>query len=723
MATIVLTAVGTAIGGPIGGAIGAMLGQQIDSVIFKGPAREGSRLKELAVQTSSYGTQVPALFGAMRVAGTVIWSTDLIEDRVKSGGGKGRPATVNYTYRVSLAIALSSRPISRIGRIWADGNLIRGSAGDLKIQAQFRFHAGHANQAPDALIASAEAAGQCPAYRGLAYAVFEDLQLADFGNRIPSLTFEVFERDGPLTLAHIMSSLSHGGISSQSAQGVTGFAGAGASLSEALSPLLESFPVQLVARGHSLVLNDVGSIASGTPSLTIAAEEGGQKLERPKNILAPAGQIPNHVSLRYYDADRDYQAGMQHSGYQANGRGDARIELPAVLTASVARRLVETKSADIFFSRKTWAGSVMRYDLGLQPGNYFRTPEGKKWQIDEIEHGFGTATIKAHAMVPHGLANAIPALPGRHAPTIDAPVGETRIIIVDAPIFDGRDPGRPNILVFAAGMQGGWKRAALSLNFDGALTALGSTAPSATMGVTVTALASHHAALQDDDNYLDVQLLNDAMHLNDLDSAPVAADAPIFWLGGAFLRVGKISALGNRRYRLSRFVRVYSPAVAAPVIAAGEPLVLVEALSARFVSEPYFTLGQNISVAAEGVGDTAPVIGNATIDGLAVRPLSPVHGRAVRNSDGSIEVRWVRRSRLDIGWVDGVDQAMVEDREAYTVELAVNDVILKEWNVERSFVSLSASELQALGVSNGVQPIFHVRQIGRFAQSTALQII
>ena len=56
MATLVLTAVGSAIGGPIGGAIGSIIGQQIDNVIFAPKPREGARLKELAVQTSSYGS-------------------------------------------------------------------------------------------------------------------------------------------------------------------------------------------------------------------------------------------------------------------------------------------------------------------------------------------------------------------------------------------------------------------------------------------------------------------------------------------------------------------------------------------------------------------------------------------------------------------------------------------------------------------------------------------
>ena len=98
MATLVLTAAGTAIGGPIGGAIGAIIGQSIDQRLFAPKARHGPRLGDLAVQTSSYGTQFPLIFGTMRAAGTVIWATDLIEQRSSTGGGKGRPKTVSYSY-------------------------------------------------------------------------------------------------------------------------------------------------------------------------------------------------------------------------------------------------------------------------------------------------------------------------------------------------------------------------------------------------------------------------------------------------------------------------------------------------------------------------------------------------------------------------------------------------------------------------------------------------
>src|SRR5690606_38517213 len=115
----------TAIGGPLGGAIGSLIGHQLDrAVVGSGPRREGPRLRELAVTTSSYGTPIPRHFGTMRAAGTIVWATDLAESSERSGGGKGRPATTTYDYSASFAVALASRPIWRLGRVWADGNLL-----------------------------------------------------------------------------------------------------------------------------------------------------------------------------------------------------------------------------------------------------------------------------------------------------------------------------------------------------------------------------------------------------------------------------------------------------------------------------------------------------------------------------------------------------------------------------------------------------------------------
>ena len=91
MATILFTAGGQYLGGPIGGAIGSILGQAVDARILAPKPNEGPRLKELAVQTSQYGTAIPAVFGRMRVAGTVIWSTDLIESKTNQAMARAAP--------------------------------------------------------------------------------------------------------------------------------------------------------------------------------------------------------------------------------------------------------------------------------------------------------------------------------------------------------------------------------------------------------------------------------------------------------------------------------------------------------------------------------------------------------------------------------------------------------------------------------------------------------
>ena len=62
----------------------------------------------------------------------------------------------------------------------------------------------------DPLIAALE--DHAPAYRGTAYAVFENLPLEAFGNRIPSLSFEVIGDAGPPTIGAVAAALGAGAV-------------------------------------------------------------------------------------------------------------------------------------------------------------------------------------------------------------------------------------------------------------------------------------------------------------------------------------------------------------------------------------------------------------------------------------------------------------------------------------------------------------------------------
>jgi hypothetical protein len=79
MATIAFGAIGSLIGGPIGASIGTLLGRQVDGVVFGNGNRDSGRLKDLTATTSTYGEAIPRVFGRMRMPGSIIWSTDLVE--------------------------------------------------------------------------------------------------------------------------------------------------------------------------------------------------------------------------------------------------------------------------------------------------------------------------------------------------------------------------------------------------------------------------------------------------------------------------------------------------------------------------------------------------------------------------------------------------------------------------------------------------------------------
>lgn len=205
MATLLLqvagAALGTALGGPVGGmigqALGGIAGSQIDGALLgsSGGTKlvEGPRLTEINGLASTEGAPVPRVYGRARLGGQLIWATRFEEEvavnviRSRSGGKGGRSQKTyetTYNYYANLAIGLCEGPISFIRRIWVDGRELDVAT------AQMRVHLGGEDQEPDPLIAAKEA-GDAPAYRGLAYVVFERFALAEYGNRVPQFSFEV----------------------------------------------------------------------------------------------------------------------------------------------------------------------------------------------------------------------------------------------------------------------------------------------------------------------------------------------------------------------------------------------------------------------------------------------------------------------------------------------------------------------------------------------------
>jgi hypothetical protein len=721
MATLVLTVVGSAVGGPVGGAIGAAIGQQIDNIIFAPKGREGPRLKELEVQTSSYGTPIPAIFGAMRVAGTVIWATDLIERKSKKGGGKGKPSTTQYSYSVSMAVAISSRRVARIGRIWADGNLLRGEGGDFKVETGFRLYSGDDDQPVDPLIASAEATGQSPAYRGLAYAMFEDLQLADYGNRIPSLTFEVFERETPVPLNAIFQAASSNAVAGASSETVIGYAMSGADARAAVSPLLDNFPVMLRSNDGRLELLDTWRPAASLSEVAPVAQTGDSSHDRPVVALAPVYTAPQSLSLRYYEPMRDFQTGLQESGRSGGGRLSQQIDLPAAMSAAGAKRLVELNLLQKHRGRESWSAHMAVGSDAVSAGQWVTDPSGRAWKITEIEHLRGAMRISATASLPADPSLIPVASPGRAVESPDLTPGLTEIAVIDLPVFDSVDSGKILTGIFANGTGNGWRSAALSVQQADQLVEIGGTAAPAIIGRSVTPLGAHTPHLLDSRNVLEVQLAHD-----DIEFDRFASGAAIGWLGGEFIGFDSVTALGGGRYRLANLRRgCFGSEAAIGGHLANERFVVIENDSVRLLDTLAPSPGATLIIEALGLGDVVPVLASTQVTGKAIAPLPPVHASGRVLPSGGIELQWIRRSRIDFGWNDGVDQALVEDGELYSVSLAAGGEIVGSWTSTENRLILSPATAADLVLRVGPNLTFMVRQLGRHMQSmpTIIDII
>ncbi|MDZ7629685.1 MAG: glycoside hydrolase/phage tail family protein [Parvularculaceae bacterium] len=225
MAQLILSAAGSVAANAGKAGLGTLLARTVASTasayaagvaerLIFGPRKrtvEGPRLDAFQIQSSTEGTGVPRVYGRARLSGQLIWAANFREtlaETTESSGGKGgrlsasKTTVREYLYSLSFAAGLCEGPIDRVARAWADGKPL-----DLS-KFNVRVHRGTEDQTPDDLIAATE--GAAPAFRGLAYVVFENLPLKDFGNRIPQLSFEVeksLAASDPLALENALSAV------------------------------------------------------------------------------------------------------------------------------------------------------------------------------------------------------------------------------------------------------------------------------------------------------------------------------------------------------------------------------------------------------------------------------------------------------------------------------------------------------------------------------------
>lgn len=720
MATLVLSAVGTLVGGPLGGAVGALVGRQVDAQIFGSPKREGPRLQELAVSTSSYGQPIPRVHGTIRAPGSIIWATDLNETR-ETSGGKGKPKTTTYSYSVSFAVALSSRPVTGISRIWADGNLLRGAAGDLKVGGAMRLHTGRGDQPVDPLIAAAEG-GTCPAFRHCAYVVFEDLALADFGNRIPALSFEIIGDAGEVSLVDLLAPAKPQANVVRPLPGLEGYAMDGGSVSRSLSVIEQVYPLACDSSAASLRFFDPEG--SGTihalPAAAAAWEDtdfggasGRRRARQPREAETPQ-------ALRYYDPARDYQPGIQRAVGPTQLAGQNVVEFPGVLAADRAKDLTESLSQRVRWNRDRMAWRMAELDPAIQPGSLVSAPgHAGTWRVtgwEWRERGVELELVRQRtgASRTGGGDSGVAGLP------LDLPSGTTLLDYFELPWNGSGSAGDRQVYaaVSSTAASGG---AALYAVEGSELVPLTTVArANAVCGSLLAPLGASPAMRFEAAQSLDVTFASPDPGLRNVNAEALLRGANRLLVGSEVVQFAQAESLGSSDWRLHGLLRgrggTEAHALAGHPL--GETVVLLDDRLAE-IGPGQLTATPPAMIAAIGLGDETPAYAALRNAESSIAPLSPVHPHGTMGPGGDMSWCWIRRSRGSWAWPDTVDVPLVEESEAYLVGVGPVSAPLRSWQVTEPRLELSASEYSTLLSDTAGQPVW-VRQVGSHALSPPL---
>jgi len=720
MATLVLSAVGTTLGGPLGGALGALVGNQLDRTIAGSPKREGPRLKELAVTTSSYGTPIASHYGRVRAPGSVIWATSLTETQEKSGGGKTSPSVTAYSYSASFAVALASRPIKALGRIWADGNLLRGAGGDLKVGGALRIYNGHGDQDRDPLIAS-DRGPACPAFRNVAYCVFEDLQLGDFGNRVPSLTFEIVADDNAVSLAEMTACLSRPVSSSRPLTDLIGFTDEGGPLVSTLGMIDQLYP--MICDGSQAVINiGASDVMPATapllpqPSTDLEGDGFGElsgKLSRRRN---DERDIPD--GLRYYDVERDYQPGLQRAEGRAQPGRSRVVEFPGTLPATKARQLLNSVVQRASRSGEQLMWRIAEIDPAFAPGRIVTVPghsgswriEGWEWRTSGVE--LDLLRLPPHpAKVSHTDAGAV-------LSPKDIPASPTALLAFELP-WDGMgSDAERRVYVAASSSSDGWTGAALYAEAAGALAYLQpSGSRRSVVGTLEGPLGTSQSTLFDRHAQFTVRLASEQFALSGATMQGLAEGRNQALVGEEVLQFSSVASIGSGVWRLSGLLRGRGGTEPAALTGhrAGAAFVLLDDKPV-LLDPTNAALATTQAIAAIGLADSAPVLAPIANPNIGRKPLTPVHPRANEMPNGSWWLAWTRRARGAWNWPAAGEVPLHEQAETYLVGVGDSEAPALRWNTSELHIELPPDIVSVLRDDHAGERLW-VRQVGTFGIS------
>jgi hypothetical protein len=730
--------------------LGASLGLSLGMAFF-GPQPNGpqpQQIEGLRVAGVDYGGYVGDFYGVVRTAGTWIDASPgggVVSvqgtEKVKTGTGGKKKKVKTFNYFLTAGYALGEG-LLQVDKVWADEKLIfdrnaatadeRGyemvaesSGGQVvaELSDGLRFYRGSRKQLPDTILAALHDDG-VPAYRGTAYIVFNNFDLAPYSNRIPTFTALVRRVDAAgntiddvaeiITLHAKKSGFPEEFINLTHLVGLT-VPGCFQTQRGAARPLIEQ-----LARWHKCGVAVVGqelidySRANPTIHELTWSElgpvdlTGGQRQnsQNEKNLNAPfprerasARELPTHIILRRPDPGLNYDFGTVEDIWQtAPVLGEApdaiykpeTIEVQIVAEDSEAAPRVGLWKDEMLAAREHGSVTLDSARLNVAPGDVLKIP------TSESETDFVYLMVDEQTFFVSGLLECkgsgwnadlytrnrtLPNNP-RPTPGVEYYAAPT-IALIDTASVDDATIDTPVLIVAAsAPSETTWRGAGVELAFGGRLAFRAPSytliADRAVMGELVGSFPLGSTTTFDWVRTLTVRLIHG--HLNSVSEDEAGNGANLLAVGNRLIRFCEaVEDPGDPGlYTLTGIMDAENGTDWTGTIADGSKVVLLQdETGALGPGLDVFTLsrthlGLSATATASAAYDTNKTSTlSQTFAGNSIKPLSPVHITADRTVASQVSLGFDARTRyVDLEWSyweDGIEPPFSDLHNAGTL--------------------------------------------------------
>ena len=689
----------------------SIVDQYIVSALTPATKVSQGKVNDLSVQTASVGTAIVKGYGKTRMTGNIIWGTKFVEHvntATSSAGGKGgggaKTETTTYTYSASFAIMLCEGPVTEISEVWADGN-------DFDMaNVDYRLYTGTEYQEPDDFMEAVEGVGCVPAYRGLAYVVFRNMVLTDYGNRIPTFSFVVhFSKNN---LKDIVEEISEeaGLVLQQDVDAtalasltVEGFTRDG---SQTFKDQIDELRVVHIFEGSErfgkLVFapRDFSKVISVNQG-EIGAYETSKEDEPFQCTTKYDLELPKKLNLSYFSSDNYYQTGTQAAYRRLAGAvSESSLQTSVVMSDSAAKAVAEMRLYELWMARTGYEFKLpMKYGY-LLPGDILELnlPDNIGKQLVVISKAnFGRPGLNVISANNVAAANySLVTRPVDETPTeiVNTP-SEVYAFILDIPKLPVDSTSSDDYVYVAIGAKQ-FYGANVYRSYDGGVSCehIMTYSNPAVFGTALDGLEVAAPFYFDNGHSVTVKLESGTLESRPKKDILNFHNAAI--LGSEIIQFMTAELVDTDTYRLSGLLRGRSGTehkIAMHEV--GDKFILLDQnnISTFAIGSEYWytDVAMRIGPRSDSVLNDSYKDYTFIPQGTSQRPWSVCHIKAKRDEAGNLLATWKRRTRKNGAWKDYADVPLSENSEAYEVEILDNDErVLRSIGVNKESINYSA---------------------------------